>query len=176
MFRRLLALLALCAIAPSTAWAEGKVSLDIAGNTVELEVATTTIEQRTGLMNRAMLAEDSGMLFVFAEPRSVAMWMKNTLIDLDAAFVDACGFILNIETMQKGTLDLRALLLFGACFVFLKQTTIRPSVCVSLTTSRRSRRSCRSSSRPQACRSSRRARPHSGAAQNPSSPACQRRP
>ncbi len=59
MFRRLLALLALCAIAPSTAWAEGKVSLDIAGNTVELEVATTTIEQRTGLMNRAMLAEDS---------------------------------------------------------------------------------------------------------------------
>ena len=57
-------------------------------------------------MNRAMLAEDSGMLFVFAEPRSVAMWMKNTLIDLDAAFVDACGFILNIETMQKGTLDL----------------------------------------------------------------------
>lgn len=106
MFRRLLALLALYAIAPSTAWAEGKVSLDIAGNTVELEVATTTIEQRTGLMNRAMLAEDSGMLFVFAEPRSVAMWMKNTLIDLDAAFVDACGFILNIETMQKGTLDL----------------------------------------------------------------------
>lgn len=106
MFHHLFVLLALCCLAPPMAWAEGKVQLDIGGSRVELEVATTTIEQRTGLMNRAMLAEDHGMLFVFEEPRSVAMWMKNTLIDLDAAFVDACGFILNIETMQKGTLDL----------------------------------------------------------------------
>lgn len=31
------------------------------------------------------------------------MWMKNTLIDLDVAFADAEGTILNIEHMKAGT-------------------------------------------------------------------------
>ncbi len=73
---------------------------------IELEVARTSIEHRTGLMHRAHLAPNHGMLFVFEAPRPIAMWMKNTLIDLDAAFIDACGRITQIETMKKGTLDL----------------------------------------------------------------------
>ncbi len=73
---------------------------------VELEVARTSVQHRTGLMNRRALAADAGMLFVFPAPRPIAMWMKNTYIDLDAAFVDACGRITQIVTMKKGTLDL----------------------------------------------------------------------
>lgn len=73
---------------------------------IELEVARTSVEHRTGLMYRKFLPENKGMLFVFSAPRPIAMWMKNTFIDLDAAFVDACGQITQIVTMKKGTLDL----------------------------------------------------------------------
>ena len=93
-------------IASASVLAEGTTTLVIGGERVTLEIASSTIEQRTGLMNRDHLDENHGMLFVFNEPRSVAMWMKNTRIDLDAAFIDACGRIINIETMRKGTLDL----------------------------------------------------------------------
>jgi uncharacterized membrane protein (UPF0127 family) len=34
------------------------------------------------------------------------MWMKNTLIDLDVAFADSSGKILNIEQMKAGTTDI----------------------------------------------------------------------
>lgn len=81
-------------------------TIDIAGNTVTLEVAQTVEEQRKGLMFRTSLPENHGMLFIFEPPREVAMWMKNTRMDIDAAFFDACGMLLNIREMKEGTLDL----------------------------------------------------------------------
>ena len=57
------------------------------GQTVLLEVARTSQEQSTGLMNRTELASNRGMLFVFSPPRPVSFWMKNTLIPLDMVFV-----------------------------------------------------------------------------------------
>jgi uncharacterized protein len=57
------------------------------GQTILLEVARTSQEQSTGLMNRAELAGNRGMLFVFSPPRPVSFWMKNTLIPLDMIFV-----------------------------------------------------------------------------------------
>ena len=50
-------------------------------------------------MFRQSLASTSGMIFVFPRERSVSMWMKNTLIPLSVAFIDANGQILNIEDM-----------------------------------------------------------------------------
>lgn len=83
-----------------------KQAIRLGGTIIELEVARTSVEHRTGLMYRKFLPENKGMLFVFTAPRPIAMWMKNTFIDLDAAFVDACGQITQIITMKKGTLDL----------------------------------------------------------------------
>jgi uncharacterized protein len=57
------------------------------GQTIMLEVARTSQEQSTGLMNRTELATDRGMLFVFSPPRPVSFWMKNTLIPLDMIFM-----------------------------------------------------------------------------------------
>jgi uncharacterized protein len=57
------------------------------GQTILLEVARTSGEQSTGLMNRTELAHNRGMLFVFSPPRPVSFWMKNTLIPLDMIFV-----------------------------------------------------------------------------------------
>lgn len=104
--QRVLFGLSLMSLIATAASAAGMTTLEIGAERVELEIASTAIEQRTGLMNREHLADNHGMLFVFSEPRSVAMWMKNTLIDLDAAFVDPCGRILNIESMKKATLNL----------------------------------------------------------------------
>lgn len=107
MSRFFLALmLTLTASSVSAQSLDEKQAIRLGGTIIELEVARTSVEHRTGLMYRKFLPENHGMLFVFTTPRSIAIWMKNTFIDLDAAFIDACGQITQIVTMQKGTLDL----------------------------------------------------------------------
>ncbi|MEO1297024.1 MAG: DUF192 domain-containing protein [Cyanobacteria bacterium J06636_16] len=59
----------------------------LGGQTIGLEVAQSRQEQTIGLMNRAMLADDRGMLFPFSPPETVNFWMKNVLIPLDMVFV-----------------------------------------------------------------------------------------
>jgi uncharacterized membrane protein (UPF0127 family) len=73
-----------------------------------VEVAATEDERERGLMFRAKLGRDAGMLFVFDDPGYYAMWMKNTLIPLSVAFIDADGAILNIVDMEPQTLDSHA--------------------------------------------------------------------
>jgi uncharacterized membrane protein (UPF0127 family) len=62
-----------------------------------VEVARTFEQQQTGMMNRASLAPDRGMIFPYDPPQSVAFWMKNTLIPLDLIFIAPGGKILRIE-------------------------------------------------------------------------------
>lgn len=61
-----------------------------------VEVARTEEQQAMGLMNRASLAPDRGMIFPFAQPRPASFWMKNTLIPLDIIFVRSDGTIANV--------------------------------------------------------------------------------
>jgi uncharacterized membrane protein (UPF0127 family) len=80
--------------------------LHIARGTLSAEVPQTEAQKMKGLMNRRYLDRDAGMLFSFTPPHMVAMWMKNTLIPLDAAFVDECGRIVRIAHMEPLTLTL----------------------------------------------------------------------
>ncbi|MEE3715464.1 DUF192 domain-containing protein [Tumidithrix elongata RA019] len=60
---------------------------EIAGRTVQLEVARTFAEQAKGLMYRPALPDDRGMLFPFDPTRQIAFWMKNVPVDLDMVFL-----------------------------------------------------------------------------------------
>jgi uncharacterized membrane protein (UPF0127 family) len=83
----------------------GTASLKIAGHPLKVEVAADEAALQQGLMFRKKLGREEGMLFVFGEPAYHSMWMKNTLIPLSVAFVDAEGRILNILDMEPQTLD-----------------------------------------------------------------------
>jgi len=67
---------------------------------VQVEIADTDAERQRGLMGRAALAEDAGMLFVFGQEQPLSFWMKNTLIPLSIAYIGEGGTIVDIQDMQ----------------------------------------------------------------------------
>ncbi|EKE09901.1 MAG: hypothetical protein ACD_16C00100G0063 [uncultured bacterium] len=64
---------------------------------LEVEVAQTSQERDKGLMFRADLADDGGMLFLFPAAQKVGMWMKDTPLSLDMIFANSKGEILAIH-------------------------------------------------------------------------------
>jgi uncharacterized membrane protein (UPF0127 family) len=96
----------LCAgAAPSTTAAPATTTLRIGTHALKVEVAATDPQREKGLMFREKMGRNDGMLFIFGEPAYHSMWMKNTLISLSVAFLDAQGEILNILDMEPQTLD-----------------------------------------------------------------------
>ncbi len=62
------------------------------------EVAATEPEKAKGLMYRQSLPKDRCMFFVYSADGDHAIWMKNCLIALDVAWVDAEGRV--VETAE----------------------------------------------------------------------------
>ena len=109
--KKFLATLSACAVlsAASTACAQnqrfGSTQLSAGMHLIKAEVASIQPQREQGLMFRNKMALNSGMVFVFDAPSRQCMWMKNTLLPLSVAFIDAEGKIVNIEDMQPQTLD-----------------------------------------------------------------------
>ncbi|HEY9842421.1 MAG: DUF192 domain-containing protein [Candidatus Sericytochromatia bacterium] len=74
--------------------------LELGDKRLQIELACTPAEQQRGLMFRRELAEDKGMLFVFASERPLSFWMKNTYLALSIAYLDAAGKIVDLQDMQ----------------------------------------------------------------------------
>ena len=107
MKKTVVAALAVLAVSPG-AWAQGAMpmlELTAGFHRIEAEVAATDQNRQVGLMNRKAMAPQHGMLFVFNHENTHCMWMRNTLLPLSVAFMDAGGTIINIEDMQPQTED-----------------------------------------------------------------------
>jgi len=62
----------------------------------KVEIADTDPERARGLMFRASMERDRGMLFEFPEESERSFWMKNTYIPLDIIYIAADGKIVSI--------------------------------------------------------------------------------
>lgn len=111
MIRRTL-LVGLLGLFASSSWSQNapqldlpKVTLKAGMHLIQAQVASTPEQRATGLMFRAEMPANEGMLFVFEEPAGQCFWMKNTLLPLTAAFVADDGTIVNLADMKPRTLD-----------------------------------------------------------------------
>jgi hypothetical protein len=73
----------------------------IRGTCFDAELAVTEEERARGLMHRASLPPDRGMLFVFPEEARHSFWMKNTRIELDIIFIGADRRIVGIARRAR---------------------------------------------------------------------------
>ncbi|MGK7910314.1 MAG: DUF192 domain-containing protein [Synechococcus sp.] len=71
----------------------------------DLEVASTTEQQRLGLMFRDPLPVGQGMLFPFAPPRPASFWMYNVTFPLDMVFMFE-GEVVHLEESVPGCSEL----------------------------------------------------------------------
>ena len=101
---RLLFALALAA-SPAPAQQVPVVQLNAGMHLIRAEVAADYASRMTGLMHRASMPSNAGMLFIFDEATTHCMWMKNTLLPLSVAFIDERGTIVNVEDMEPQTED-----------------------------------------------------------------------
>lgn len=70
---------------------------------VRAELANTYEARMQGLMYRKSLGPNEGMIFVFPQDEKHCMWMRNTLVPLSVAFLDAGGQIVSIHDMEPQT-------------------------------------------------------------------------
>jgi len=91
---------------PNELDALGTVDFTIKDHPFRLWIADDSEEQARGLMfitaeQMASLpgGTDRGMVFVFPRERQLSFWMKNTIIPLDIAYLDANGIVVSIHTM-----------------------------------------------------------------------------
>jgi len=78
-----------------------KKEIKIKDNKYFLEVADNDITRMKGLMNRASMPLNEGMLFVFDYVGIHSFWMKNTLIPLDMIWLNSDGEVVYIHKNAK---------------------------------------------------------------------------
>jgi hypothetical protein len=76
------------------------IKLNVGGKVMLTEIADTDATRQMGMMFREGMAENEAMIFVFPFPHQTSFWMKNTVVALDAAYIDAQGVILEIHKLE----------------------------------------------------------------------------
>ena len=68
---------------------------------IDIEIAEDEEARNTGLMYRAKMKEDQGMLFIFPAEKPQSFWMRNTILPLDIIFVNSKMEVVNIRDHAK---------------------------------------------------------------------------
>jgi len=68
---------------------------------INVEVASNDIERARGLMFRAEIEENNGMLFLFGQEHTQSFYMRNTLIPLDIIYINSRMQIVDIYANTK---------------------------------------------------------------------------
>jgi uncharacterized protein len=97
-------ILSLCALPLVCAFGAYETPLALKGQPFEVAVASTPEALEKGLMEVTDLAPNQGMLFLFGKKRPAVFWMKNTPSNLDLAYLDQEGHILQIESLKAYSL------------------------------------------------------------------------
>jgi uncharacterized membrane protein (UPF0127 family) len=63
--------------------------LEIGSAKIRFETATTVAAQEHGLSDRASLAADAGLLFIFPQPDYIGIWMKDMNFPIDVIWLDS---------------------------------------------------------------------------------------
>ena len=66
---------------------------------VKAEIAEKTEDRNHGFMERKVIPDGTGMLFIFERDQILSFWMKNTPHPLSIAYLDSKGKIRNIYDM-----------------------------------------------------------------------------
>lgn len=74
--------------------------LEVGSHRISAEVAAAPAARARGLMFRESLPPDHGMLFIFEQEQVLHFWMRNTVIPLSIAYVDARGRIVRIADLE----------------------------------------------------------------------------
>ena len=86
-----------------TVYDEATVGFELADGgslNISCEVADNAVERANGLQDREELAHDSGMLFVFEEPKEATFIMQNVQFPLDIIFIAENGTVVNVEEAE----------------------------------------------------------------------------
>lgn len=71
-------------------------TIQLKGQTIQVTIADTPEKRMQGLSGHAELAENEGMLFVFAEDGRYSFWMKDMKFSIDVLWISADGTIVDI--------------------------------------------------------------------------------
>jgi len=74
--------------------------LFVGSQELRTELALKPVEIYTGMMWRTNMAENEGMLFVFADASPRSFYMRNTLVPLSLAYIDPEGIIQEIHDLH----------------------------------------------------------------------------
>lgn len=75
------------------------IAIEVGGKTIVVEYADAPNERALGLMYRRQMCADCGMLFKFDQDQIGSIWMKNTYIPLDLAYIEEDGTITDIKQL-----------------------------------------------------------------------------
>ncbi len=92
----LLAILLAC-----TACVAGNPYVEVKGRQFQVEIADSREKQALGLMFRDSMAQDHGMLFIFANEAPRSFWMKNTRIPLDIIYFNSALELVSIAANTR---------------------------------------------------------------------------